>query len=156
MAEVKTCMTQDVRDLLVQFIDKQPKEFLHAFVDGIAICPSASAAVASSSSTKEPSTRRMAEPWGIKANYFDADGKKQTFDSVSQAVKALVGKVSGTVCDVSGQKCHVSDLAETLQVSGFLVTDQGGDVARKAGSGGTEMNIYHPKSPMKPTLRLTA
>ncbi len=149
MAEVKTCMTQDVKDLLVNFIEKQPKEFLHAFVDGIAICPAVATAAA-----KEASTRHMAQPWNVKAIYFDESGRQQVFDSPSQAVKALVGKVSGTVCDPTGVSCHVSDLAETLQVKGYIVTDQGGDVPRKAAQGGTEMRIYNPKSPIKPVLRL--
>ncbi|MFA5151720.1 MAG: hypothetical protein WC554_04075 [Clostridia bacterium] len=154
MAEVKTCMTQDVKDLLVNFIDKQPKEFLRAFVDGITICP-AVATAAAASVAKAVSTRQMAQPWNVKAIYFDESGRQTVFDSPSQAVKSLVGKVSGTVCDPTGVSCHVSDLAETLQVKGFIVTDQSGDQARKASQGGTEMRIYNPKSPIRPVLRLT-
>ena len=139
----KGCITDVMRKILLDMVGKEaPKEAILSIINYIPRCEDIV------KEEEKPHEKRKAAPeWGIKPVYVDEEGKREEYSSISALIRELGEKdpemkMSGTICDLEGKKCHAASAVEILQIRGYKVDGDG--EPRKASEGGEKLTIYHP------------
>lgn len=141
------CITEDYRGILKGLIDAGVnKETTMAVLEYIPECKEQTIP-----GPARKSTRQLAEAWGIKPVYVDAEGKREEFSSPSALIKFLGLPMSGSVCDAEGKTCRATSAVDILRISGYTVSGDG--EPRKASEGGTKLTVFHPEAPEMPKKR---
>lgn len=138
-----SCITSDYKSVLTNLMVQNAEyAIVKGLIDSMPLCEQV---MPTTGAIEEAKKRSLPEPWGIEPMYYPEKGKKQKFSSPSALVKELGLPMSGIQCDLEGKKCRVTSAVEILQVHGYTVTGDG--EPKKAGEGGTVLNVFHPKSP---------
>lgn len=146
------CITQDYKDILKGLFKNDAKpEIISALVEALPVCETPGGPRATAGAVEEAKKRRQPTQWAnpktgdiIKPVYFDEKGGKTEFGSISALVADRGLPMSGLQCDAEGKSCKATSAVEILQIAGYVVRDDGGEVVKGVSE---QVHVYHPKAP---------
>jgi hypothetical protein len=169
-----TCITQDLKTMLLSMIDKQMKHAtMHEVVDGMfPTCESLGVKTGGAAAEAQREGAKTMSPRWPSAIYYDAKGSLHNFDSPSALYEEEIGGSPSkqVVCEVpkpgEEPKCNPASMVQSFQIHGYIVRGNGEPPPPfKAGmtmsqkvalhnewkdhlkAEGKHFVVYHPKAP---------
>jgi len=138
-----SCITEDYKIILTNMVQAETdKAIVKGLLDTIPLCTDIPGFPGGPVEAGKRTERHMAERWP-SAQFINAKREVSEWDSPSKLYTHLTGeRVSGSVCDLKGEKCRALSLVDNFLIAGFIVKGDGEDPPPSAGTK-TEVERAH-------------